>query len=178
MRTRQVPTEIAKIIIESANVEQMGCREIAKELQEKCEYEISYRTVARVIKEDREEKAEQLKSLKLEECMKSLPRDLEILDEIINDLYEIFKRTEDINIKVKVSKEIRGTIETKLSNFTEKNKKSKVIFAGRNIWMRMSVMSIYIKYIIFFLFSNIKYVKAAVPIAGVAALFFFVRRHI
>ncbi len=120
MRTRQVPTEIAKIIIESANVEQKGCREIAKDLQEKYEYDISYRTVARVVKEDREEKAEQLKSLKLEECMKSLPKDLEILDEIINDLYEIFKRTEDINIKVKVCKEIRGTIETKLSNFTDK----------------------------------------------------------
>jgi hypothetical protein len=120
MRTRQVPTEIAKIIIESANVEQKGCREISKELQEKHEYEISYRTVARIIMERREEKAEQLKSLKLEECIKSLPRDLEILDEIINDLYEIFKRTEDINIKVKLSKEIRGTIETKLSNFTDK----------------------------------------------------------
>lgn len=65
MKTRQVPIEITKNIIESANVDQKGCREIAKELQEKYEYETSYRTVARIIREDRDEKAEQLKSLKL-----------------------------------------------------------------------------------------------------------------
>lgn len=53
--------------------------------------------------------------------MKSLPRDLEILDEMINDLYVIFKASADINVKVKVCKEIRGTIETKLSNFSDKN---------------------------------------------------------
>ncbi|NPV72111.1 MAG: hypothetical protein HPY55_16010 [Firmicutes bacterium] len=92
-----------------------GSREIAQILKRDYGLEVSHVSVHKLIKGIRKEQAERVKAVVQEHVSATLPRDLDILDEVIRKEKEWFDR-EDLKIseKLLVAKELRQAIDTKL----------------------------------------------------------------
>jgi len=104
---------LSEVVLELATTK--TSRQIAEYLKQKYGVEIGYGAVARYIKEIRQERAEQTKALVQEKIKVTVPRDLDILDELIAQELNWFKSAEiDIGGKLVVAKELRQTIDTKL----------------------------------------------------------------
>lgn len=93
----------------------MTSRQISEKLQQEYGVDVSHVAVARYIKDIRQERAEQTKALVQEKIKATVPRDLDILDELIAQELEWFKGGDmEIIDKLSVAKELRQTIDTKL----------------------------------------------------------------
>ncbi|NPV80728.1 MAG: hypothetical protein HPY52_10710 [Firmicutes bacterium] len=104
---------LSEVVLEMATT--MTSRQISEKLKREYGVDISYVAVARYIKDVRQERAEQTKALVQEKIKATVPRDLDILDELIAQELGWFKAGEmEINDKLVVAKELRQTIDTKL----------------------------------------------------------------
>lgn len=104
---------LSEVVLELATTK--TSRQIAEIL--KCNHgvEIGHVAVARYIQGVRQERAEQTKALVQEKIKATVPRDLEILDEMIAQEHTWFKSPSlDVGEKLAVAKELRQTIDTKL----------------------------------------------------------------
>jgi hypothetical protein len=90
-------------------------REIAEILRKEDGVSITFKTVANFLKGIREERAQATRALVQKSIQASVPRDLEILDELIAKEYEWFC-DENIGLsdRLEVSRELRQVIATKL----------------------------------------------------------------
>ena len=90
-------------------------REIAEILRKEDGVSITFKTVANFLKGVREERAQATRALVQKSIQASVPRDLEILDELIAKEYEWFC-DENIGLsdRLEVSRELRQVIATKL----------------------------------------------------------------
>lgn len=93
----------------------MTSRQISEKLKQEYGVDVSHVAVARYIKDIRQERAEQTKALVQDKIKATVPRDLDILDELIAQELEWFKGGDmEIIDKLSVAKELRQTIDTKL----------------------------------------------------------------
>ena len=90
-------------------------REIAEILQKEDGVSVTFKTVANFLKGIREERAQATRALVQKSIQASVPRDLEILDELIIKEYEWFcDNNMGLNDRLDVSRELRQVIATKL----------------------------------------------------------------
>ena len=90
-------------------------REIAEILQKEDGVSVTFKTVANFLKGIREERAQATRALVQKSIQASVPRDLEILDELIIKEYEWFcDNNMGLNDRLEVSRELRQVIATKL----------------------------------------------------------------
>lgn len=90
-------------------------RQIASILQRKCGIEISHVTVSRLLKDVQVDRAAATKRIVQEHIQKTVPRDLELLDEIIAKMRKWLESKKfKINTKLLIIKELRQTIDVKL----------------------------------------------------------------
>jgi len=90
-------------------------REIAEILQKEDGVSVTFKTVANFLKGIREERAQATRALVQKSIQASVPRDLEILDELIIKEYEWFcDNNMGLSDRLEVSRELRQVIATKL----------------------------------------------------------------
>jgi len=104
---------LSEVVLELATTK--TSRQIAEYLKQEYGLEISHAAVARYIRDMRQERAEQTKALVQEKIKATVPRDLDILDELIAQELSWFKaKSMETSEKLAVAKELRQTIDTKL----------------------------------------------------------------